>query len=119
MWQRILSVVIKEFIQLSRDRRSLAMVIMLPLIQMSIFGYAVGSDISNVSMVVWDASNTKESRELIDSFGHTDFFSVNYYAADYDEIARRIVVDREEVCLAEAVDKLTAFPGIAGIPDDH
>jgi len=38
---------------------------MLPLIQMSIFGYAVGSDISNVSMVVWDASNTAESRELI------------------------------------------------------
>jgi len=90
MWRRIVSIIIKEFIQLSRDRRSLAMVIMLPLIQMSIFGYAVGSDISNVSMVVWDASNTMESRELVDSFGQTDFFSVNYYATDYDEIARRI-----------------------------
>jgi len=90
MWQRIISIIVKEFIQLSRDRRSLAMVIFIPLFQMLIFGYAVGSDIKNVSLVVWDASNTPESRELIDSFRQTEFFSVNYYATDYDDISSRI-----------------------------
>jgi len=57
---------------------------------MCIFGYAVGSDIQNVSLAVWDANNTVESRELIDSFRQTDFFSVNYYATDYNDIAKRI-----------------------------
>ena len=58
MWQRIISIIVKEFIQLSRDRRSLVMVIFIPLFQMLIFGYAVGSDIKNVSMVVWDGDST-------------------------------------------------------------
>jgi len=90
MWRRIFSVIVKEFIQLSRDRRSLAMVLILPIVQMAILGYVVRTDIKNVSLVVWDASNTAESRELIDSFHQTEFFSVNYYATNYDEIAQRI-----------------------------
>ena len=90
MWQRIISIIIKEFIQLSRDRRTMAMIVAIPIIQMSIFGYAVASDIKNVSLVVWDASNTPESRELIESFRQTEFFSVNYYATDYDDITERI-----------------------------
>jgi len=90
MWQRIISIIVKEFIQLSRDRRSLGMAIIMPLVMMCIFGYAVASDIKNVSLVVWDASNTVESRELIESFHQTEFFSVNYYATDYDDIIERI-----------------------------
>ncbi len=90
MWQRIISIMVKEFIQLSRDRRSMAMVILIPIIQMSIFGYALSTDITNVSMVVWDASNTAESRELITSYEETEFFTVNYYATDYDDITKRI-----------------------------
>lgn len=90
MWQRIISIIVKEFIQLRRDRRTVAMIVVIPIIQMSLFGYALSTDIKNVSTVVWDASNTPESRELIESFRQTEFFSINYYAIDYDDIARRI-----------------------------
>jgi len=90
MWQRIISIIIKEFIQLSRDRRTMAMIVVIPIIQMSIFGYALSTDIKDVSLVVWDASNTPESRELIESFRQTEFFAVNFYAADYDDIIERI-----------------------------
>ena len=90
MWQRIISIVVKEFIQLRRDRRSMAMVLFLPIIQMCILGYVVTTDIKDVSLVIWDASNTAESRDLIQSFDQTEFFNVNYYAFDYDEISRRI-----------------------------
>ncbi len=99
MWQRIISIIIKEFIQLRRDRRTLVMVVGIPIIQMSIFGYALSTDIKNVSLVVWDASNTVESRELIESFRQTEFFSVNYYAADYDDITERIESDEAKVAL--------------------
>ena len=99
MWQRIMSITVKEFIQLSRDRRSMAMVILIPIIQMSIFGYALSTDIKNVSMVVWDANNTKESRELISSYDETEFFTVNYYATDYDDITKRIESGKAKVAM--------------------
>ena len=99
MWQRIISIIIKEFIQLRRDRRTLAMVVGIPIIQMSIFGYALSTDIKNVSLVVWDASNTVESRELIESFRQTEFFSVNFYATDYDDITERIESGEAKVAL--------------------
>ncbi len=99
MWQRIMSITVKEFIQLSRDRRSMAMVILIPIIQMSIFGYALSTDIKNVSMVVWDANNTLESRELIRSYAETEFFSVNYYATDYDDITKRIESGKAKVAM--------------------
>ena len=99
MWQRIISIIVKEFIQLRRDRRTMAMIVVIPIIQMSIFGYALSTDIKDVSLVVWDASNTAESRELIESFRQTEFFSINYYATDYDGIAKRI----------ESGDALTAL----------
>ncbi|GAJ08003.1 unnamed protein product, partial [marine sediment metagenome] len=87
MWKRITSIIIKEFIQIKRDRRTMAMIIAIPVIQMSIFGYALGSDVKNVSIAVWDANNTVESRELVTGFDQTEFFSVNYYAFNYDDIA--------------------------------
>jgi len=99
VWQRIVSIIIKELIQLRRDRRTLAMVIGIPIIQMSIFGYALSTDIKNVSLVVWDASNTVESRELIESFGQTEFFSVNFYATNYDDITERIESGEAKVAL--------------------
>ncbi|MFC1928045.1 ABC transporter permease [Chloroflexota bacterium] len=99
MWQRIISIIIKEFIQLSRDRRTMAMIVIIPTIQMSIFGYALSTDIKDVSSVVWDASNTVESRELIESFRQTEFFAINYYATDYDDIAKHIESGDAKVAL--------------------
>ncbi|MFC1961894.1 ABC transporter permease [Chloroflexota bacterium] len=99
MWQRIRSIVIKEFIQLSRDRRSMALVIMIPIIQISIFGYALSTDIKNVATVVWDASATRESRELIDSYGQNEFFAIRYYATDYADVTRRIESGEAKVAL--------------------
>jgi ABC-2 type transport system permease protein len=99
MWQRIISIILKEFIQLRRDRRTLAMVIIIPIIQMSIFGYALSTDVKNISLVVWDVSNTPESRELIDSFRQTEFFSVNFYATSYDDITELIESGKAKVAL--------------------
>lgn len=99
MWQRIISIILKEFIQLRRDRRTMAMIVVIPIIQMSIFGYALSTDIKHVSLVVWDASNTPESRELIDSFRQTEFFSVKFYAVSYDDITQRIESGQARVAL--------------------
>lgn len=99
MWQRIISIIVKEFIQLRRDRRTMAMIVVIPIIEMSVFGYALGTDIKNVSMVVWDACNTAESRQLIESFRQTEFFSINFYATDYADITKRIDSGEAKVAL--------------------
>jgi len=79
--------------------RSMYMVIIIPIIQMSIFGYALSTDIKNISMVVWDACNTAESRELITSYEQTEFFAVKYYATDYNDITKRIESGKAKVAL--------------------
>ena len=99
MWQRIISIILKEFIQLRRDRRTMAMIMVIPMIQMGLFGYALSTDIKNVPLVIWDASNTVESRELIESFRQTEFFSVNFYATDYADITERIESGKAKVAL--------------------
>ncbi len=86
MWQRIISIIVKELIQLTRDKRTLVIILIMPIIQMVMFGYVFGTDIKHISMAIWDASNTAESRELVQSFSATDVLSVNYYARDYGEI---------------------------------
>lgn len=86
MFQRILSVTIKEFLQLRRDRRTIAMIVILPLIQLILFGYALTSDIKNIPLAVWDNSQSAESRELIQSFTSQDLFSLRYYASSYQDI---------------------------------
>ncbi len=44
MWQRIASIIRKEFIQLTRERRTMAVVLAIPIIQMSLFGYALATE---------------------------------------------------------------------------
>ena len=64
MKSRIGAMVKKEFIQLSRDRRTLAMMILLPVIWLVAFGYAVSFDIDQIRVAVVDQAENEASREL-------------------------------------------------------
>lgn len=99
MWQRIWSIAVKELIQLRRDRRSLAMVIVIPLVQLCIFGYALSTDVKNIPLALWDSSNTPESRELAQSFRQTGFFSIDYYGSSYDDVTALIDSNAAKVAL--------------------
>ncbi|WP_338032590.1 ABC transporter permease [Clostridium manihotivorum] len=71
-----MSIVKKEFIQIKRDKASFAIAIMMPLIMILLFGYAVVTELENISLLVLDQSNTAESRELIKGFENTSYFKV-------------------------------------------
>jgi ABC-2 type transport system permease protein len=104
VFQRIVSVALKEFLQLRRDRRSLIILMAIPLIQLFIFGYALSTDIKNIPLALWDASKTPQSRDLVASFSQTEFFSVNYYASGYEEINRLIESGTVKVALIIPAD---------------
>jgi ABC-2 type transport system permease protein len=82
---RIYSIVRKEFVQLFRDPRTLALAVVIPIVQLFLLGYAATSDVRNVSLAVWDQSKTTESRQLIDAFQASSYFTVNYLVNSGDE----------------------------------
>ncbi|MFD2370496.1 ABC transporter permease [Brevibacillus sp. GCM10020057] len=83
---RYWSVVKKEVIQIKRDRPSLGIALVMPLMMLFLFGYAVNTDVNDIKMVVWDQSATADSRELVDQFVNTRVFAVTAHASGYDAI---------------------------------
>jgi len=79
---RILTLVKKEFIQIRRDRRMLPILLIMPVMQLIILGYAVSSDIKYLSTVVCDLDRTPESRAFIDRFATTEYFDIRYRVSD-------------------------------------
>jgi ABC-2 type transport system permease protein len=73
---RVAFLVWKELIELRQDPRLFGVVVMAPLIQLVMLGYAATTDIRNVPLVVADADRTSASRELIDRFNVSRSFSV-------------------------------------------
>ena len=62
--RRIAAVLKKELLQLRRDRMTFAMVIMIPLIQLLLFGYAINTNLRHVPVALVDESRTELSRTL-------------------------------------------------------
>ena len=93
--ERLLCVIKKEFIQIFRNSKMRTIVLVMPLVQSMVFGYAVTTDVKHVNTAVYDQAQTPESRDLIDRFIHSGYFSVKKVIRsdqDMDE-----VIDRGEV----------------------
>ena len=76
MLARLKQMLIKEFIQVFRDKRTRFILIGPPIIQMLVFGYAATFEIRHVPMVVVDLDHSQESRELISLFTSSPYFDV-------------------------------------------
>jgi ABC-2 type transport system permease protein len=75
---RLISIIRKEFIQIFRDPRTLVLIILMPIMQLFLLGYAATTDIRNISIAVWDQSQSPQSRALLDAFRAADYFSIDY-----------------------------------------
>jgi drug efflux transport system permease protein len=87
---RLRSMIWKEFIQMRRDRATVAMMLGIPVIQLLVFGFAIHMDVRHLPMAVYDESRTQESRDLIQKLTATDNFVVTRQAASYREATRLI-----------------------------
>ena len=66
----------KEFIQMRRDRLTIAMMVGLPAIQLVLFGYAIRTEVRHLPTVVLDESRSSASRGLVDAFRNTGNFDI-------------------------------------------
>jgi ABC-2 type transport system permease protein len=87
---RPLVVAWKELLQLRRDRMTLAMMVVLPLLQLLLFGYAINTDVRHIPTVVYDQDQSAESRDLARSLEATAFYDVVGHVESYADIERAL-----------------------------
>ncbi|KJG38656.1 ABC transporter [Photobacterium angustum] len=73
---RIKALIIKELRQLSRDRITFAMIVMIPLVQLLLFGYAINTDVRNIPVAVVDQSNSTTGRMMVEAIKATQAVDV-------------------------------------------
>ena len=108
MLNRLRQMLIKEFLQVFRDKRALWVLIGPPIIQMLVFGYAATYEIRHVPTAVLDLDHSQESRELIARFSATPYFDVRAQLTDREQI--REMIDRGQATVA-----LEIHPGFAAL----
>ncbi|MFZ1040671.1 MAG: ABC transporter permease [Anaerolineales bacterium] len=74
--QRLIALILKETMQLLRDRRTLMMVLGLPLIELFLFGYAVVLTVYHIPTAIVDQNKTPQSRDFIQALVNSQYFDV-------------------------------------------
>lgn len=90
MFGRILQIFIKEMIELKRDKWARFRLIVPPVIQMLVFGYAATFEVYHVSTVILDMDHTQESRELVSDFTASGRFSIASIAQNRADVTDAI-----------------------------
>lgn len=90
MSSRIFYVIYKEFIHIVRDPRTLAVMFLIPIMQLMLLGYAMTTDVDHIPTVVLDQDLTSQSRDLIKAYQASNYFDVAHYAATEEELRRLI-----------------------------
>lgn len=106
MLARLKQMLIKEFIQVFRDKRTRFVLFVPPILQMLIFGYAATFEIHHVAAVVLDLDHSQESRDVISRFTSSPYFDVQHQLTDSRQIEN--LIDRGKATVALQIN-----PGFA------
>ncbi len=96
---RLSSIIRKEFIQIVRDPRTLMLIVVMPVMQLFLLGYAATTDVNNIALAVWDQNQTTQSRSLLEAFRSADYFRIAYVVGSQDEIQALIERGRVRAAL--------------------
>ncbi len=87
-WRRTQAMLIKEFIQLRRDRVSFAMIVMIPLMQLILFGYAINTTPRDLPTAVLLQESSDLGRSVLKAMQNTRYFKVTHLVEDEAEFDR-------------------------------
>jgi ABC-2 type transport system permease protein len=104
MWQRIAAMMFKELRQMRRDRGTIGMMFLLPIVQLTIFGFAINGDPRHLPLAVEANDNSKFSRSIVMGLRNTDYFTVSRIAARPGEGDRLIAEGKAQFVLTIPVD---------------
>jgi ABC-2 type transport system permease protein len=89
----------KEVIHIRRDPFSLLQIILMPVILLLLYGYALTFDIKNVTLAIYDQENSQLSGDFINRFRGTEYFKIVRFTASYAELAQLVTSRRVQVGL--------------------
>lgn len=89
-FNRFMTIVKKEFIQVKRDPISLRLPFVMPIVLMLLFGYAVNTQVDKIPTVILDHSGSIESKQYVDSFKSNNYFDIKYTVNDEQELKKLI-----------------------------
>lgn len=95
--QKILALIKKEFMIIWNDPKSRGIIIVMPILQLIIFAYAVTMDVKNIDVVIVDQDNSLQSRELISKFENSPQFRKIYRANNVQEMQEKL--DQQQVSM--------------------
>ena len=98
MFGRIKHIVIKEFIQVFRDKRMRFFLIVPPIVQLLMFGYVVTLDVEKIPTAVYDLDRSAASRDLVRRFEASGYFVLRPLSGRHGEV--QDLLDRAEVLCA-------------------
>ncbi|CQR70085.1 Inner membrane transport permease YbhS [Sporomusa ovata DSM 2662] len=94
---RLRALLIKEFIQMRRDRLTFAMMVVMPILQLLLFGFAINTDVKHLSTIVFDQSLQQEGRDLLSAFQASEYFDMKYVAKNYQEVNEAVESGKAKV----------------------
>jgi ABC-2 type transport system permease protein len=103
-WSRWLGIVIKEFIQLKRDRLTFGMIVGIPVIQLILFGYAINSDPKHLPTALLIAEHSEFSRSILAGLANSEYFDLIGEAADEDDAQRMLATGRVQFVVSIPAD---------------
>jgi ABC-2 type transport system permease protein len=98
-WHRLLAIMLKELIQLRRDRLTFAMMVGIPIIQMTLFGFAINGDPKRLPTAVIAHEHTVYARSLVRALENSGYFEVTHPASDEREADELLAEGRVQFVL--------------------
>jgi len=93
-WSRWVGIIVKEFIQLKRDRLTFGMIIGIPVLQLVLFGYAINTDPKRLPTVVLAADSSPYSRTLLAAMQTSGYFRIDRHIADEAALEKALALGR-------------------------
>ncbi len=103
-FHRLWAMVLKEFIQMRRDRVTFAMMVGIPLLQLTLFGFAINSNPKHLPTAIRDADHGPFARTLVAALGHSDYFNLTQEAATEAETQRLLELGKVQFVINIPVD---------------
>jgi ABC-2 type transport system permease protein len=100
MWRsvtRLAALIRKEMIQVFRDRRTLAFIFVLPMVELFLFAYAIRLTVEHLPTVVADMSQDVQSRALLDALVESKYFDIHGYVASQEDVVRALDSNQAKV----------------------
>ena len=92
-------VIVKEFLQIRRDRRMIPVIFVAPIVQVVVFGFAVNTDVTDVPTVLVDQDRSAASRDLARRFVESGYFEIVGSEERADAVDRWLVTSRAQMGL--------------------